>query len=224
MTFSKKLSFALCFTAFTIIASGCSREAGDVGTTNGSGESGTDSETVEIKPNVVPGSVKITTVAEVAEELEKNGGDMIPLFETTPNLLAEYVGQDAEKLATLNEQLKESHVNRSNLGQEKTKTTEQTVEDGGDENVPFQLGDLVPMADDEFPELATLDADAGWVDKPVLDAMDLLRQRQENEEAEATLKEAMTLVNDSPVNNSKIRSAIGRLAALDGSDADFNAS
>ena len=230
MTFFRKFSLLLCFATLTVIASGCSREAGDIGAANGGGGGGnaagteTGADTLEVKPNVVLGSVKITTVAEVEQELKDNGGNMIPLFETVPNLLAEYVDQDADKLATLNKQLKDSHVKRSNLGQEKTKTTEQTVEDGGDENVPFQLGDLVPMADDEFPELADLDADAEWADKPVLDAMDLMRQRQENEEAEATIEEAMALVNDSPVNNSKIRSAIGRLASLDGSNADFNAS
>ena len=124
MTFFRKLSFLLCFATLTVIASGCSREAGDIGAANGGGggsnavETETGADTLEVKPNVVLGSVKITTVAEVEQELKDNGGNMIPLFETVPNLLAEYVGQDEDKLATLNKQLKDSHVKRSNLGQE----------------------------------------------------------------------------------------------------------
>jgi peptide/nickel transport system substrate-binding protein len=163
-------------------------------------------------------------VGTIADKLKSSGGDMIPLFETEPALLAQYIGQDKGKLAELNEQLKRAHVDRSNLGRAKSKTTEQTVEDGGNENVAFVLGDLVPMDDSEAPTLADLLNNNTWIDKPVLDAMDLMRKRQAGETPLASVAQALRMKNTTDDINLKIRSAMGRLATEDGSNADYDAS
>ena len=123
----------------------------------------------------------IHSLDELSARLTSNGGNMIPLYESVPALLAEYIGTDKTKLATLNEQLKKEHVTRSQFGTAKSKTTEQTVEEGGDENVKFILGDLVPMADADYPALEKLLSENEWLPKPVLNSLDLMRERQAKE-------------------------------------------
>jgi peptide/nickel transport system substrate-binding protein len=75
----------------------------------------------------------------------------------------------------------------------------------------FKLGDLV--ADFSPPPLAELDAKAEWIDRPVLDGMALLREKQAGETPKATVEEALALKNDSSEANEKILSALGRLPA-----------
>jgi peptide/nickel transport system substrate-binding protein len=77
----------------------------------------------------------------------------------------------------------------------------------------FKLGDLIG----EFtpPPLAEIDAKAEWVDKPVLDGMVLLRDKQAGETPTATVEEALAMKNDTPEANDKILSAMGRLPAND---------
>ncbi|MFZ5829836.1 MAG: peptide-binding protein [Planctomycetota bacterium] len=88
------------------------------------------------------------------------------------------------------------------------------------EKKPFKLGDLLePFTP---PTLAELDAKAEWVDMPVLDSMELLRQRQADEKQLVSVSEAIKLRNTSEENNAKILSALGRLPATDG-DVDWNA-
>jgi len=85
---------------------------------------------------------------------------------------------------------------------------------GDDEEVKeFHLGDLV----EKFtpPALAELDAKAEWTDKPVLDGLQLLRDKQAGETSQVTVAEALALRNDSPEANEKILSAMGRLPASD---------
>ncbi len=219
MTTCHRYSLFVLFVTLSLLASGCTSHQGD---TDGGADSGstTNQETTD-GPPITADDPSITTLEQVASELESNGGDMVPLFESVPNLLAEYIGQDQQKLATLNEQLKKTHVERSNSGQAKTKTTEESVESGGDENVPFRLGDLIPMADKDYPELAKLLKDNTWIDKPVVDSTELMKQRQEKEKALASVQEALSLKNSSNDINLKIRSAMGRLAANDKS-IDFN--
>jgi peptide/nickel transport system substrate-binding protein len=88
---------------------------------------------------------------------------------------------------------------------------------GSDANKPFKLGDMI----DPFtpPKLEDLEKSVQWVDMPVEDSLQLLRQRQANEKPLATIAEAMRLRNDSKENNEKIQSAFGRLPA---SDNDVN--
>jgi len=82
---------------------------------------------------------------------------------------------------------------------------------------PLVLGNLIKPFDP--PRLQDLDAQADWVDQPVLDSLELLRKRQQGEKSLATVKEALTLRNQSPAENAKILSAMGRLP---GSDAEVN--
>jgi len=72
------------------------------------------------------------------------------------------------------------------------------------------------------PTLAELDATAEWEDQPVLDSMELLRQRQQGETVSATVEEALALRNDSDEANAKILSAMGRLPE-DDQDVNWDA-
>jgi peptide/nickel transport system substrate-binding protein len=73
----------------------------------------------------------------------------------------------------------------------------------------FVLGDLLePFV---APTLAELEAEVEWEERPVLDAMERLRQRQAEEKPELTPAEALQLRNDSPAVNARILSALGRL-------------
>ena len=188
MTICKRSSLFVLFVTLSLLASGCTSHQGDGA--DGDVATDSDSQTGQDTTAEAPIPVEaptITTVEQVASELESNGGNMVPLFESVPNLLAEHIGQDEGKLKTLNEQLKKTHVERSNSGQAKTKTTEDSVESGGNENNPFRLGDLVPMADKDFPELAKLLKENKWIDKPVVDSTELMKQRQEKEKSLASV-------------------------------------
>jgi len=102
----------------------------------------------------------------------------------------------------------------------------ETAADGSDEKAArseeFVLGNLLePFAP---PPLAELDAKAGWIDQPVLDSMELLREYQKKlGKPLVTVQEALKLKNDSPENNKKILSAMGRLPAND-DEVDWDAS
>jgi peptide/nickel transport system substrate-binding protein len=88
------------------------------------------------------------------------------------------------------------------------------------ESKAFQLGDLIePFTP---PSLAELEKRVEWRDQPVLDPLQLLRERQAQEKPLASAAEALKLKNDSPANNDKIQSALGRLPAKD-SDVNWDA-
>ncbi len=72
------------------------------------------------------------------------------------------------------------------------------------------------------PALAELDAKANWEDQPVVDPMQLLRDRQATEKPLVSVAEALRLKNDSAANNARILSALGRLPASP-SQADYEA-
>lgn len=77
--------------------------------------------------------------------------------------------------------------------------------------VPFKLGDMIePFTP---PPLEELEKSVEWKDMPVLDSMELMRQRQAKETPQVSVAEALQLKNDSPENNEKIKSALGRLPA-----------
>ncbi|MGB6044154.1 MAG: ABC transporter substrate-binding protein, partial [Pirellulales bacterium] len=88
------------------------------------------------------------------------------------------------------------------------------------ESGEFELGDLVESFDP--PELAELEKTVEWRDMPVVDSLELMRERQANETPLATVEEALELRNDSAENNAKIVSALGRVAK-DVSEANENA-
>ena len=75
----------------------------------------------------------------------------------------------------------------------------------------------------DAPKLVDIDAKAGWIDRPVLDSLELLRKQLETEPPLATVKEALDLKNESPIDNAKILSGLGRQPAKD-ADVDFDAS
>jgi peptide/nickel transport system substrate-binding protein len=83
----------------------------------------------------------------------------------------------------------------------------------GEGEEAFVLGDLIEPFDP--PSLAELEAKVKWVDMPVLDSIQLLRERQAGEKPLATVEEALALRNTSPENNEKILSALGRLPEND---------
>ena len=68
-----------------------------------------------------------------------------------------------------------------------------------------------PEAAFEPPPLEALDRDAKWIDRPVKDALAVLREQQSKEPVLGTVAEALTLKNDSSQANATILSALGRL-------------
>ena len=73
------------------------------------------------------------------------------------------------------------------------------------------------------PTLEELDKTADWQDRPVLDGMDVLREQQEAEQPPPIpVEEALTLRNTSGVENEKILNSLGRVAAPDGSNIDYD--
>jgi peptide/nickel transport system substrate-binding protein len=85
---------------------------------------------------------------------------------------------------------------------------------------PFKLGDLVePFAP---PPLAEIDKTAEWTDHPLMDGMEILRKKQEQEgPPPLTVEQALALRNDSVDNNEKILNTLGRLAPADGNGVDY---
>jgi len=65
------------------------------------------------------------------------------------------------------------------------------------------------------PSLESLDRDAKWIDRPVRDALLMLRAQQGEEKHLATASEALALTNDSATSNATILSALSRLPQPD---------
>ncbi|MCI0335809.1 MAG: ABC transporter substrate-binding protein [Planctomycetes bacterium] len=87
---------------------------------------------------------------------------------------------------------------------------------------PFQLGNLItPFTP---PPLEEIEKSVEWIDRPVLDGMELLRKKQEAAGSSVTTEEALTLRNDSPEHNEKILTALGRVPPADGAGVDYNSS
>lgn len=63
----------------------------------------------------------------------------------------------------------------------------------------------------DAPTLAELDAKAKWEKQPVLDSLELLRERQSKEKPLVSVSEALKLKNTNQEINEKILSALGRL-------------
>lgn len=72
------------------------------------------------------------------------------------------------------------------------------------------------------PPLADVEAKAGWIEMPVVDALKRLRELQAQEPPTATVVEALTLHNDSDEGNRKILGALGRLPGND-AEVDWDA-
>lgn len=72
---------------------------------------------------------------------------------------------------------------------------------------PFKLGDMVEPFDP--PPLEELEKMVEWEDRPVLDSMQLLREKLEKEEPLVSVDEALKLRNTDKETNEKILSALG---------------
>ena len=78
------------------------------------------------------------------------------------------------------------------------------------ETTDFVLGDLVEAFDP--PPLDKLVADNQWRDMPVLDSVQLMRDRKAGEDPPPTVADVLGLRNTSPAINDKILAAMGQLA------------
>ena len=88
------------------------------------------------------------------------------------------------------------------------------------EKAKFALGDLIePFTP---PTLEELNGKVEWVEMPVLDSMELLREKQKGETPLVSVKEALELRNTDRETNKKILSGLGRLPA-DDKAADWEA-
>lgn len=67
----------------------------------------------------------------------------------------------------------------------------------------------------DAPKLADLDAEVEWEEQPVLDSLELLRERQSQEKPLVSVNEALKLKNTNQEINEKILSALGRLPKND---------
>jgi peptide/nickel transport system substrate-binding protein len=90
-----------------------------------------------------------------------------------------------------------------------------------DPQKPFVLGDLIESFSP--PTLEQLNASTEWVDSPVVDDMDRLRQAIADEPALISVAEALRMRNDSPEANRKILSALSVLAPPDGAGVNWEA-
>lgn len=88
---------------------------------------------------------------------------------------------------------------------------------------PFVLGDDIAPFDP--PTLEELDSNAEWIDNPVKDALEMMRESQAVEgPPPVSVSEALKLRNDSPENNQKILRTLGQLAPPSGEGVDYGAS
>ncbi len=77
---------------------------------------------------------------------------------------------------------------------------------------------------ESLPEtIEALEAEIEWEDQPVVDAITLLRELQENQPVLASVDEALEMRNNSEDANAKILSALGRLPPEDMAGADLDA-
>ena len=89
-----------------------------------------------------------------------------------------------------------------------------------DPDEAFVLGDLIEPYDP--PALDELEGRHEWVEMPVRDSLELLRERQADEQPELSVDEALAMKNNSPDDNTAILSAMGRLPTED-REANYDA-
>ncbi|MDA1180136.1 MAG: ABC transporter substrate-binding protein, partial [Planctomycetota bacterium] len=77
----------------------------------------------------------------------------------------------------------------------------------------FQLGDL--LAPFTPPALPELESNVTWIDRPVVDSIERLREQQSHGKPTGTVEQALAARNDSPDANDLICSVLGRLPESD---------
>jgi len=94
----------------------------------------------------------------------------------------------------------------------------------GDQDTPeFMLGDMLEPFDP--PALEELEAEGKWIDRPVHESLDILREQlAEQPTPELTAAEALQQKNDSARSNEQLLAAVGQLPAADGHGIDYDAS
>lgn len=110
-------------------------------------------------------------------------------------------------------------------GKETKKSSDESAatEEEAPPEKPFQLGDLIkPFTP---PTLEEIEKSVEWIDRPVLDGMEVLREKEKaSGPPPLTVKEALALRNNSPEDNQKILGTLGRVAPADGADVDYDTS
>ncbi len=87
---------------------------------------------------------------------------------------------------------------------------------------PYEFADLLEPFDP--PPLEELEKSVEWVDRPVSDGMERLREHQAKlGPPPLSVDEALALRNDSPEANEKIKATLGRVAAADDAGVNFDA-
>ncbi len=148
----------------------------------------------------------------LAEGLQKPSADSGWVTPEAPEERGEPMSQPEDSLAATG-----APPAQRKLGPDPVAAESQTRSKIGSDT--FVLGDLLEAF--TAPSAEELEK-VEWIDQPVLDSLELLRQRQAAEKPLASVAEALRLMNVSPETNSKILSALGRLPASD-NEVDWNA-
>jgi peptide/nickel transport system substrate-binding protein len=110
------------------------------------------------------------------------------------------------------------------IGCSSTETTAPTGATAAEEqpaDKPFQLGDLLEPFDP--PPLAELEKSAEWIDQPVVDFLEHMRDYLREQGAPlVSVEQALAMRNNSPSDNEAIQSALGQLAPPDGAGVDYD--
>ncbi len=95
-------------------------------------------------------------------------------------------------------------------------TTETASDDGSSQSSGKADGKPAALLEPfDPPSLEELNAMVEWEDRPVMDPMDMLREKQAAETPLVSVEEALQIRNNSPEDNEKILSALGRLPESD---------
>lgn len=100
-----------------------------------------------------------------------------------------------------------------------TEVSEENAENSASKENPSPDILLEPF---DAPSLADLDAEVEWEEQPVLDSLELLRERQSKEKPLVSVADALKLKNTNQEINEKILSTLGRLPEND-EQVDWNA-
>lgn len=93
---------------------------------------------------------------------------------------------------------------------------------GGAGDEAGEAPELKPLEPYDAPPLEELDAQVTWIDQPVVDSLQKLRDYYQDKPPLVSVAQALSMRNNSPADNTKIVSAIGRPAPADGQGVDWD--